>query len=201
MMHGGETKEMRPMPVKSSRKISTPRTTSSKNRQNRTYSERWDLSHLAEKPVERFETLLAEIEAKVAQFESARTQLSPTMEASVLRSLLTLSEEIAAAASKIGAYAYLWFSENTKDLAARSFKTKVEERLTALQNRLVFFDLWWQSVDQDNARRLMAGTGTLRYHLETIRRFQPHTLSEPEEKIVNIKNITGRSAVQSLYDM
>ena len=189
------------MPVKNSRKISTPRTTSSKNRQNRIYSERWDLSHLAEKPVQHFETLLGEIEAKAAQFESARTQLSPTMEASVLRSLLTLSEEIAAAASKIGAYAYLWFSENTKNLAARSFKTKVEERLTALQNRLVFFDLWWQSVDQDNARRLMAGTGTLRYHLETIRRFQPHTLSEPEEKIVNIKNITGRSAVQSLYDI
>jgi oligoendopeptidase F len=47
----------------------------------------------------------------------------------------------------------------------------------------------------------MTGTGTLRYHLETIRRFQPHTLSEPEEKIVNIKNITGRSAVHSLYDV
>jgi oligoendopeptidase F len=201
MMHGGETKEMQPMPEKTRRHVSTKRKISSPKQQKLAYSERWDLSHLAEKPVQHFETLLGEIEAKVAQFESARTQLCPTMEASVLRSLLTLNEEIAAAASKIGAYAYLWFSENTKDLAARSFKTKVEERLTALQNRLVFFDLWWQSVDEDNARRLMAGTGTLRYHLETIRRFQPHTLSEPEEKIVNIKNITGRSAVQSLYDI
>ena len=189
------------MPVKANRNISTSRTTSSKKRQNRAYSERWDLSHLAEDPVQRFETLLGEIESKVAKFEAARTQLSPTMETSIFHPLLTLSENIAAASSKIGAYAYLWFSENTKDLAARSFKTKVEERLTALQNRLVFFDLWWQSVDEDNARRLMTGTGTLRYHLETIRRFQPHTLSEPEEKIVNIKNITGRSAVHSLYDI
>lgn len=189
------------MPVKTVRNRSTPRKTSSPKRRKLTYAERWDLSHLAEKPVERFETLLGEIEAKVAQFESARAQLSPTMGSSVFRPLLTLSEEIAAAASKIGAYAYLWFSENTKDLAARSFKTKVEERLTAFQNRLVFFDLWWQSVDEDNARRLMAGTGTLRYHLETIRRFKPHTLSEPEEKIVNIKNITGRSAIHSLYDV
>ena len=189
------------MPVKTAWNRSTPRKTSSPKRRNLTYAERWDLSHLAEKPVERFEALLGEIEAKVAQFESARAQFSPTMESSVFRPLLTLSEDIAAAASKIGAYAYLWFSENTKDLAARSFKTKVEERLTALQNRLVFFDLWWQSVDEENARRLMAGTGTLRYHLETIRRFKPHTLSEPEEKIVNIKNITGRSAVHSLYDV
>ena len=80
------------------------------------------------------------------------------MAISIFHPLLTLSEDIAAASSRIGAYAYLWFSENTKDLAARSFKTKVEERLTALQNRLVFFDLWWQSVDEDNARRLMTGT-------------------------------------------
>ena len=189
------------MPVKANRNISTSRTTSSKKRQNRAYSERWDLSHLAEDPVQRFETLLGEIESEVAKFEAERTQLSPTMETSIFHPLLTLSENIAAASSKIGAYAYLWFSENTKDLAARSFKTKVEERLTALQNRLVFFDLWWQSVDEGNARRLMTGTGTLRYHLETIRRFQPHTLSEPEEKIVNIKNITGRSAVHSLYDI
>ena len=189
------------MPVKTSRHTAPKRQTSSPRLKKLAYSERWDLSHLADKPVQKFEALLGEIEAKVVQFESTRAQLSPTMDTSAFRPLLTLSEDIAAASSKLGAYAYLWFSENTKDLAARSFKTKVEERLTALQNRLVFFDLWWQSVDEENARRLMTETGTLRYHLETIRRFQPHTLSEPEEKIVNIKNITGRSAVHSLYDV
>ena len=189
------------MPVKTSRSISTSRKASSPRKQNRAYSERWDLSHLAEDPIQRFETLAGAIESKVAQFESARAQLSPTMSTSTFHPLLTLSAEIAADSSRLSAYAYLWFSENTKDLAARSFKTKVEERLTALHNRLVFFDLWWQSVDENTARQLMTGTGTLRYHLETIRRFQPHTLSEPEEKIVNIKNITGRSAVHSLYDV
>ena len=189
------------MPAKTRLKKSTSRKTASPKRQKSTYAERWDLSHLAENPVKHFETLLAKIESQVAQFEAARTQFSPTMETAVFHPLLTLSENIAAASSKLSAYAYLWFSENTKDLAARSFKDKVEERLTALQNRLVFFDLWWQSVDENNANRLMAGTGTLRYHLETIRRFKPHTLSEPEEKIVNIKNITGRSAVHSLYDV
>jgi oligoendopeptidase F len=200
-MHGGEMKETRRMPAKTNRRISTSRKASSPRRQNRAYSERWDLSHLAEDPIRRFETLAGAIESKVRQFESARAQLSPTMSTSTFHSLLTLSEDIAAESSRLSAYAYLWFSENTKDLAARSFKTKVEERLTALHNRLVFFDLWWQSVDENTARQLMTGTGTLRYHLETIRRFQPHTLSEPEEKIVNIKNITGRSAVHSLYDV
>lgn len=192
---------MRRLSVMMTRKDSTARTSAAPRGRGRIYSEHWDLSHLAKSPVERFEALAGKIESTVARFESARGRLRSTMPTSIFHSLLTLSEDIAAASSRMSAYAYLWFSENTKNLAARSFKTKVEERLTALQNRLVFFDLWWQSVDKDNARRLMAGTGTLRYHLETIRRFKPHTLSEPEEKIINIKNVTGRSAVQSLYDV
>src|SRR5512140_2328150 len=104
------------MPVKTNRNTSTPHKPSSSKRQKLTYSEHWDLSHLAENPVRNFEALVGEIESNVAQFEAARTQLSPTMERSVLHPLLTLGECIAAASSKLGAYAYLWFSENTKDL-------------------------------------------------------------------------------------
>ncbi len=163
--------------------------------------DRWNLSHLAENPVKNLDALLGALESKVVQFESARPQLTATMAGEPFQRLLALSQDIAAASSRLSAYAYLWFSENTKDLQARSFKTTVEERLTALSNRLLFFDLWWQSVDADNARRLTSDTGSLRYHLDTIRRFQPHTLTEPEEKIINLKNITGRSAVHTLYDV
>ncbi len=42
-----------------------------------------------------------------------------------------------------------------------------------------------------NAERLMAGAGDYRYWLEEMRHFKPHTLTEPEEKIINIKNVTG----------
>ncbi|MGQ0695815.1 MAG: M3 family oligoendopeptidase [Nitrospiraceae bacterium] len=163
--------------------------------------DRWDLSDLAKDPVENLDGLLGELEGKVAQFESARPQLAPTIASDSFQRLLGFSQDIASASSRLSAYAYLWFSENTRDLQARSFKTKVEERLTTLNNRLLFFDLWWQGVDANNATRLSAGTGSLRYHLDTIRRFKPHTLTEPEEKIINVKNVTGRSAVHTLYDV
>ncbi|HKT36245.1 MAG TPA: M3 family oligoendopeptidase, partial [Nitrospira sp.] len=133
--------------------------------------------------------------------ESARDTLSPTLSAEDFGSILNLSESVTRSASRVGAYAYLWFSENTKDSRARSFKANVEERLTALQNRLLFFELWWQSIDEQNAVRLLNGSGDMRYHLETIRRYKPHTLTEPEEKIINVKNVTGRSAVNTLYDV
>jgi len=165
------------------------------------FPDRWDLTHLMKHPARDLEPLLGELESIVAQFEAARPNLVPTMASHDFHALLSLNESFAAGSARLGAYAYLWFSENTKHAEARSFKTRVEERLTTLGNRLLFFDLWWQSVDEANAARLMADVGDLRYHLETIRRFKPHTLSEPEEKIINLKNVTGRSAVHTLYDL
>jgi oligoendopeptidase F len=164
-------------------------------------SDRWNLSDLAENPAQRLDQHLAELDQLVTQVESMRETLSPTISSHDFQWVLKKTEAMAQGSARLGAYAYLWFSENTKDLKARSFKTQVEERLTGLNNRLLFFDLWWQGVDDANAERLMANSGDFRYHLETIRRYKPHTLSEPEEKIINVKNVTGRSAVHTLYDV
>lgn len=163
--------------------------------------DRWDLTDLVKDPVGQLDAHISAIERQVTQIEAARDSLSPSLSNGDFTSILNLSESVAQGSSRLGAYAYLWFSENTKDSKARSFKAHVEERLTALQNRLLFFELWWQSIDEKNAARLLDGCGDMRYHLETIRRYTPHTLTEPEEKIINIKNVTGRSAVNTLYDV
>jgi len=161
----------------------------------------WDLSGLLSHPVRDSDLILKQLDQQVSQVEARRPALAPDLPVGGFQDILRLLEEIASLSSKLSAHAYLWFSEDTKRAEARSFKTKVEERLAGLQNRILFFDLWWQSVDGPNADRLMAASGDLRYHLETIRRFKPHTLSEPEEKLVNLKNTTGRSAVNTLYDL
>ena len=163
--------------------------------------ERWDLSDLVKDPLRQLGAHLSAIDAQVSQIEAMRGTLTPSLSSNDFASLLRLSESVTHSSSRLGAYAYLWFSENTKDSKARSFKAHVEERLTALHNRLLFFELWWQGVDEHNAARLMDDSGDLRYHLETIRRYKPHTLSEPEEKIINVKNVTGRNAVNTLYDV
>ncbi|MDK2744782.1 MAG: M3 family oligoendopeptidase [Nitrospira sp. BO4] len=166
-----------------------------------TVSDQWDLTHLVKDPLKDLERHLADLDARVRQVESVRPQLQATMASDDFRAILKHTESIAEGSARLGAFAYLWFSENTKYATSRSFKTQVEERLTALNNRLLFFDLWWQGVDDVNAERLMADTGDLRYYLQTIRRYKPHTLSEPEEKIINVKNVTGRSAVNTFYDV
>lgn len=46
----------------------------------------------------------------------------------------------------------------------------------------------------------MAASGDYRYWLEQIRNFKPYTLSEAEEKVINLKNVTGSNALNMLYD-
>ena len=174
---------------------------SSRLTETKRLSERWDLTHLLVEPQEEFEQSLKRLDGHVSKFESLRAGLTPDMSTKAFLDVLRLNEVIATESAKLSAYAYLWFSENTKNLEARAFKTKVEERLTALQNRMLFFDLWWQTVDEANAARLMEPSGDLRYFLESIRRYKPHTLSEAEEKIINVKNTTGRQAVHTIYDV
>ncbi len=177
------------------------RSSSIKARDSATTPARWDLSHLLQDPHKDFARLSGELDSLVSKFEARRADLTPSLDASAFRDILDLAEAVARHSAVLGAYAYLWFSENTKNQEARAFKAKIEETLTALQNRILFFDLWWQSVDEPNAARLMDAAPDLRYHLESIRRFRPHTLSEPEEKVINVKTVTGRSAVTTLYDM
>lgn len=161
----------------------------------------WDLTHLLTQPVTQFDHLIKKLDSQVSKFESLRGGLDSTMSSQVFVNILKLNETIAQDSARLSAYAYLWFSENTKNLEARAFKTKVEERLTAFQNRMLFFELWWQSVDESNAARLMKFSGDVLYFLESIRRYKPHTLSEAEEKVINVKNTTGRHALNTIYDV
>lgn len=163
--------------------------------------DRWNLAHLLPNHTDDFDRLTKELDSQASRFEAFRDRLIPEISGQAFQNILRLSEHIAATSARLSAYAHLWFSEDTKNLQARAFKAKVEERLTSFQNRILFFDLWWQGVDEANANRLLESSGNLRYHLETIRRFRTHTLTEAEEKIINLKNDTGRNAINTLYDV
>ena len=162
---------------------------------------RWNLGDLLRDPLGDLELLRKEVDGQVRRFEECRGRLSPDIPPDTFLEALRLADTIARTTSRLGAYAYLWFSENTKDQRARSFKAIVEELQAELANRMLFFDLWWQKLDDANAGRLLAASGDYAYHLETLRRFREHALSEPEEKIINVKSVTGRHAVVGLYDI
>ena len=73
---------------------------------------------------------------------------------------------------------------------------------TAIETTLLFFELEWAALDDERAEELLAADGLdfARHHLRTARRYRPHLLSEPEEKILAEKALTGRTAWTRLFE-
>jgi len=165
-------------------------------------SQRWKLDDLlAPAGTPEVEQFFTDIETRLAGVEALRDQLTPDITANVFRNLLARLERLYADAGRVMAYAYLWFSEDVANQDALAFRARVQQFGADLQNRLLFFELWWKALDDAPAARLMANSGDVRYYLESLRLFKPHTLSEAEEKIINIKDVNGIQAVKTLYDM
>ncbi|HEY60050.1 MAG TPA: M3 family oligoendopeptidase [Anaerolineae bacterium] len=162
---------------------------------------RWSLQDLfSSHDSPELEKAFKETEKSVTTFEAHRPELnediSPKKFVEIIRELETITKLL----HRIDAYASLWFTENTQNQAAQSLIARVEQFNAELSNRLLFFSLWWKDISNDAAQRLMSDSGDYRYWLEEMRHFKPYTLSEPEEKIINIKDVTGSNALVLLYD-
>jgi len=140
------------------------------------------------------------VEEQVASFEGVRGKLNPDMDANIFLDVVRASESTARIVSKMYAFAGLAFAEDTQNQNAQTLIARMQQFAAEMQNRVMFFSLWWKEVDEKNAERLMKDSGDYRYYLEEIRHFKPHTLSEAEEKIVNIKDVTGMGALLPIYD-
>jgi oligoendopeptidase F len=103
---------------------------------------------------------------------------------------------------RAGSYAGLRFSTDTADPERGALLQSVQERGTKLETLLLFFDLEWAALDDDRAEELLATDGLdfCRHHLRTARRYRPHLLSEPEERILTEKAISAHAAWTRLFD-
>jgi len=140
------------------------------------------------------------VEEQVTSFEGVRGKLSPDMDANTFLDVVRASESTARIVNRMYSFAGLAFAEDTQNQNAQTLIARMQQFAAEMQNRTMFFSLWWKEVDDKNAERLMKDSGDYRYYLEEIRHFKPHTLSEAEEKIVNIKDVTGMGAMIPLYD-
>lgn len=140
------------------------------------------------------------LEEQVASFEGLRPHLTPDLPADRFLDILRTLEGLTRIAHRLYAFAGLSFAADTQDQAAQTAQARVQQFLAEMENRTLFFSLWWKDLDDQNAQRLMDASGDYRYYLEEMRHFKPHTLSEPEEKVINLKNVTGVSALTTLYD-
>jgi oligoendopeptidase F len=163
---------------------------------------RWSLADLLPTTSgSEFDQRLDDLEARVVELESRRERLSSDISEEDFGALMGLYESITEHIYRLYGYARLQFSADTQSQEALGFLGQMEQLYTDIQNRVLFFSLWWKGLPDADASRLMASSGDWRYYLESLRRFKPYTLTEPEEKIINLKNVNGVDALTTLYDM
>ena len=162
---------------------------------------RWSLSALFpghDSP--EFSGAMESVEGAVSKFEEIRPKLTAEINEDTFQEIVKELEEITLQIHRLAVFAGLWLTEDTQNQDALALQAKIDQFLVTQQNKILFFNLWWKGVDQKDADRLMKNAGDLQYWLEEMRHFTPHTLSEPEEKVINIKDVTGFSALNTLYN-
>lgn len=166
---------------------------------------RWDLSDLLPAPREdiireRLNALDKAVQAFVARRDELRPDMSPETLVDIVREYEQLVEQM----QVLAAYGELWFSENTLSTEALAYRNRVRQVLTEHRNRLLFFELWWKSLSDEEAERLLPPADVYpdyRHYLLDLRRLKPYTLDERSEQIINLKDANGIHAVITLYSM
>lgn len=162
---------------------------------------RWNLDDLLAEPVENsLAAILAELEDKTASFETERDSLVDDITGDAFMSLLGRYEAIMRLAYRAYGYVQLRFASDVKDQMALNLRDRVDQVLTDIDNRTLFFTLWLKRLSPERAVSLTP-EGDYRHYLNNLLKFKPYTLSESEEQIINLKDTNGINAIVNLYDM
>jgi len=166
---------------------------------------RWDLSDLfASHDDPRIDTTLKDCHARAEAFA---TRFRPVLEhpetltATGLLEAMKELEILYEALGRVGSYAGLLYAADTTKPEYQNLEQRVEQRSTEIRNLLLFFEIQWLKADYALAERLIADPTlkTYSHYLQSLRRYRQHTLTEPEEKVVNEKDNTGRNAFGRLF--
>jgi oligoendopeptidase F len=119
-----------------------------------------------------------------------------------LRAAMEALAQIHDLVGRAGAYAALRFSTDTANPENGALLQRVQERETEIETLLLFFELEWAALSDERAESLLAADGLefCAHHLRCVRRYREHLLSEPEERILAEKSLSGASAWSRLFE-
>ena len=123
---------------------------------------RWSLDDLLPEPIDQsIAAALANLEVAVVAFEAQRARLTDSLTPDEFLGILRQYEAIDHRAERLGAYAYLRFSEDTQNQTSLSIRDRIDQALTAVENRTLFFSLWLRALPDETAARLMPSDSDL----------------------------------------
>jgi oligoendopeptidase F len=161
----------------------------------------WDLDEILPPELSKSEKLVtARLDSMLSGIEKTKEKL-PVLGPEGVRAALELHEEVYDLMQRLQSLSYMKFSADTNDEKAKASLDKAEETRAEVENRLLFFRLWWTSLPDDRSRALEPPNPDYRYLLASWRRRKPFLLEEKVEQAVMTKNTTGSAEWAKHYSM
>jgi oligoendopeptidase F len=157
----------------------------------------WDLSvfykDIGDPAIERD---MQALDARVEKFASAYRGRVAQLDSEEMMDAMIELEAIYDQRGRISSFASLLFATDTNNPQYGALVQKTTEYASQLTQKLLFFELEWNKVEESHAQNLLADSilEKYRHYLEAERRYQPYQLSEIEEQLLVEKSVTGRSA-------
>jgi oligoendopeptidase F len=103
---------------------------------------------------------------------------------------------------RIVSYASLLYSADTADPRRQKFYGDIQEKITAISSKLLFFPLELNRLDDDALEKAMAESelGHYRPWLEDLRKEKPYQLEDKLEQLFHEKAVTARGAWDRLFN-
>ena len=150
---------------------------------------------------EDIEKISESLRQRASEFAAVKDSLSGDITHERFAEHIARVEDITRDMSRVEGHASLTYTEDTQSEEAAALTARTSQLESEVSNHTVFFDLWWKrGIGDADAARLARASGDLETRLLHKRRLARHALSEPEEKVINLLDVTGVSALVKIYD-
>ena len=158
----------------------------------------WDLTDLVRE--HSFDELLDESDRMADELATERGTVAG-WNSDALLSYMRRQADLSETLGRAGSWASLQFAADVTNPENGARMQKYQERATAVSTKLIWFDLEWAALDDDVAAKLLDDDRLhfAKHYLEDLRTMRPYMLSEPEERILSEKAVTGKGAWTRLF--
>lgn len=166
----------------------------------------WDLSDLYHGAAD--PRLVADLDAAIAAAKRftadfrGRILTTPGPEPALVLAAVTRLEAVLEQVGRPAVFADLLHAADATVPEHGALVARTLDQASAVRQELLFFELEWIALDDDDARRVLEAPecAPYRHFLSSLRRYRPHVLAEPEERILELKANTGGRAFARLFD-
>jgi len=149
-----------------------------------------------------FETDLSKGAAEAREFREAFLGKVASLDAAGLLEALRRYEALSELIVKPQLYAHLLFAADSGNDDHKKLSQRTAEFGNLMGRELLFFDLEIMAIPDERFAEIVADgrLANYRHYLQSVRKFKPHTLTEREEQLLKLKNLTGTDAFCRLFD-